>query len=235
MIARLFPDLSVRRRQPEIMDRPELDPRLHRAALRGLARVNAVSGTVRRLWAALRAPGRPRAKRVLDLACGGGDVAVGLARRAARAGARLEVHGCDVSPTALDRARQLAARHGVTVRFFRADALAPLPEGYDTLYCSLFLHHLDDDAAVRLLAGMGRVARSVLISDLVRSPIGYLLAYVGCRLLSGSPIVRSDGPVSVAAAFTPAEALALAGRAGLDGARLTTHWPQRFLLEWQAA
>jgi len=216
------------------MDQPGLDARLHRAALRGLARINAVSGTARHLWAALCEPGEEPPRRVLDLGCGGGDVAVGLARRAARGGTPLEVHGCDTSQLALERARELARRRGAAVHFFHADAGEALPGGYDAVYCSLFLHHLEDEAAVRLLAALRRATRRVLVSDLVRSPTGYLLAAIGCKLLTRSPVVHNDGALSVAAAFTLAEARGLAERAGLSGATLTRHWPQRFLLEWRA-
>src|SRR5262245_47736816 len=40
-------DLTHRRLEPEVMDRPDLDPRLHERALRGLARINALSLTAR--------------------------------------------------------------------------------------------------------------------------------------------------------------------------------------------
>jgi hypothetical protein len=50
--------------------------------------------------------------------------------------------------------------------------------------------------------------------------------------LSRSPVVRHDGPVSVAAAFSLAEARMLAQRAGLYGASLVRRWPCRFLLSW---
>jgi hypothetical protein len=58
------------------------------------------------------------------------------------------------------------------------------------------------------------------------------MAVVGCHLLSGSRVVHVDGPISVAGAFTPGEALSLAEQAGLQGATLTRHWPQRYLLTW---
>ena len=81
---------------------------------------------------------------------------------------------------------------------------------------------------------MGAAAgRAVLVDDLVRGRRGFALAWAGCRLLSGSRVVHHDGPVSVAAAFTPAEAIDLARRAGLDGATVTRHWPERFLLAWR--
>jgi hypothetical protein len=120
------------------------------------------------------------------------------------------------------------------VRFFRLDALGdPLPADFDVLSCSLFLHHLAEDDAVGLLRRMAQAARRmVLVNDLIRSPLGYVLAWCGCRLLSRSPVVHFDGPASVAAAFTLGEARALADRAGLAGAVLTRHWPERFLLTW---
>ncbi len=43
-----------------------------------------------------------------------------------------------------------------------------------------------------------------------------MLAWIGCHLLSRSPIVRHDGPVSVAGAYTIPEVRELAERAGLD-------------------
>jgi hypothetical protein len=73
----------------------------------------------------------------------------------------------------------------------------------------------------------------VLVNDLSRSRTGLFLALVGTRLLSTSDVVRVDGPLSVKAAFTPAEARALAERAGLRGAKVMRRWPCRWLLTWE--
>ena len=144
----------------------------------------------------------------------------------------MEVEGCDISAVAVDCARRQADALGAVVRFSTCDALgSSLPEGYDVVTCSLFLHHLDDAAAITLLGRMAAAARRlVLVDDLIRSRKGFLLAYLGCRLLSRSPIVHYDGPVSVAGAFTPREALDLAACAGLRDATVTRHWPERYLL-----
>ena len=65
----------------------------------------------------------------------------------------------------------------------------------------------------------GQAARQlVLINDLSRCGTGLLLAHLAGRLLTTSDVVRIDGPLSVRAAFTPAEAAQLAARAGLAGA-----------------
>ncbi|MEI6668232.1 MAG: methyltransferase domain-containing protein [Acidobacteriota bacterium] len=229
---------ASRFRTPELMDQPGLDQQEHVLALTALGRANLVSGTTAAIWPALRRIARSldnRPIRILDMACGGGQVAVGLAQRFARAAIPAEVLGCDVSQVALDYARALAARAGVQqVRFVQSDVMLDTwPTGFDVVHCSLFLHHLADEEAVELLGKMKQAAaRCVVVSDLRRTDLGWLFAWVGCRLLSRSRVFHVDGTRSVEAAFTAAEAHALAARAGLDRTEIRTHWPQRFLLTW---
>jgi 2-polyprenyl-3-methyl-5-hydroxy-6-metoxy-1,4-benzoquinol methylase len=230
--------LTERHRLPEIMDQPGLDPEQHASALRGLARINFWSGSARILWPPLAALARemaPAPVRILDVASGAGDVPIRLWRRARRHGLALEIAGCDVSPVALDFARRQAAEAGSDIHFFRHDALSgDLPTGHDVLLSSLFLHHLDNGQAIDFLRRMGQAAgRLVLVNDLVRSRVGLMLAHVATRLLSTSGIVHVDGPRSVEAAFTPAEALGMAQQAGLAGATVGRRWPYRYLLSWR--
>lgn len=229
--------LSQRNRTPEIMDDPNLESSEHERALCGLGRINWISRSASILWPSIaaeaaRSPGRPI--RVLDMACGGGDVSIALARRARRRGLDIQIDGGDLSPIAVEYAARIAASARVPVRFFRLDALNdPLPEDYNILACSLFLHHLAEEQAVVLLGRMAGASRSkVLVNDLLRSPIGYGLAWAGCRLLSRSPVVHHDGPASVRAAFRLEEVRDLARRAGLERARIDRRWPWRFLLSW---
>lgn len=220
------------------MDQPGLDERAHAQALRGLERVNRLSRSAAIFWPTLQALARQQSEaslRVLDLACGGGDVTVALAQLAARDNVPLNMAGCDISETALKIAEQRALTAGVSVEFFQQDVLAaPLPARFDVVICSLFLHHLDEAQAVGLLRTMSQAAeRAVLVNDLVRSRAGYWLAVLGTRLLSRSRIVHVDGPLSVAGAFTATEALQLFEQAGLPNATISRRWPQRMLLTWR--
>jgi 2-polyprenyl-3-methyl-5-hydroxy-6-metoxy-1,4-benzoquinol methylase len=231
-------DLHRRRLQPELMDQPGLDPDCHDQALHGLARINAVSRSAAILWPRLRSLARrlhPRPLRILDVASGAGDVPVQLEQMGRRTGLRLEIAGCDRSTEAVRHAARRAEEQQANVAFFPCDALAgDLPPGWDAVISSLFLHHLEADQAVLLLQRMARAAaRLVLVNDLIRSLPGYLLACLGTRLLSRSPLVHVDGPRSVEGAFILAEVRDLARRAGLQGARLSEHWPYRFLLAWR--
>src|SRR5512140_901727 len=92
-------------REPEIMDDPALDSGRHEAALRGLSRLNYLSGSARTIWppmAALAQQLGRRQLRVLDVATGAGDVPVRLWRMARRAGLHLEILGLDASPRAVE-------------------------------------------------------------------------------------------------------------------------------------
>lgn len=231
--------LSQRRIQAEEMDQPGLDPAAHRRALAGLARINRVSGTARFVWNALRPELERHASAatngpltLLDVACGGGDLVVDLARCARRTGYALHAAGCDKSAMAVRIARENAARHSLNIEFFEHDLIAyELHTQYDIVLCTLFIHHLADAECLRLLSGMAGAARRLMIvDDLSRGWLGLGLAQVGCRLLSSSAVVRVDGPRSVRAAFTPSEAVQLARAAGWRDVSVARHWPERFLL-----
>lgn len=231
-------DLTHRDRQPELMDDPALDADRHRHALNGLGRVNRFSRSTAILWPSVKDVSQKlngRRLRILDIASGGGDVALGLAKYAWRHHVNLEITGCDISPVAVQHATQLAKPFPFDLQFVAEDAIHGTLDGpYDIVMCSLFLHHLAEDDALVLLRRMKELAtHSVLVNDLRRTRLGYVLAWAGCRLLTRSPIVHTDGPLSVRAAFSVDEVRQLADKAGLAGASITTHWPQRFLLDWR--
>ena len=133
------------------------------------------------------------------------------------------------------RDRPRGAR-GADVRFFRWDALNDPPpdrDGYDVVTCSLFLHHLDDDDAVALLRTLAATAGACCWWTTWSGP-PRLCAGLG-RLPAVEPLARRPPRrPGLGRRGVPARgAVALAARAGLAGATLTRHWPQRFLLTWR--
>lgn len=230
--------LQERDRQPEVMDQPGLDPAEHERALAGLRRINGLSRCAAGLFKPIEALARehPAAElTVLELACGGGDTAIDLARMAHRHRLNLRISACDLNPEAVRIARRNASRRGVEVDLSVANALDdPGSARVDVVYCTLFAHHLDPPEVIHLLGVMAaRARRLVLLDDLIRSRLGFALAWMGTRLLSRSWVVHTDGPLSVRAAFTPEEILELAHRAGLDSAELQRCWPERYRLSWR--
>lgn len=230
--------LNNRDRQPEVMDQPGLDPKEHAKALMGLRRINAISrcsaGLFRPIEAlAITQPAKPL--RVLELACGGGDTAIDLALMAKRKGLALDIHACDLNPEAVAIAQTNAVRRQAALTVFTADALAKPTDhnSFDVVYCTLFAHHLDELDVVRLLEVMAlRSRKLVLVDDLIRSRLGFALAWIGTRLLSRSWVVHTDGPLSVRGALQPDEMMSIAKQAGLKDVQIKRSWPERYLLRW---
>ncbi|MFM7808598.1 MAG: methyltransferase domain-containing protein, partial [Planctomycetota bacterium] len=230
--------MFVRRHVAEWMDDPALPAAEHDRALRGLARLNAISRAHRLLWPRVRALSdrTRRPLRVLDLGSGGGDQPVRLDALARRHGVRLDWILSDCSAHALECARAHAAARGVRCEAVRVDALREtLPEA-DLVLNSLFLHHFDADDVVRILAGMRRAARlAVGVTDLRRTRPALGLVWLGSRALTRSPVVHHDAVASVRAAHEPSEIRALLGRADLGDATVDMADAVRWRLWWERA
>ena len=167
------------------MDDPRLDGDLHQAALRGLSRLNylrAVPGPSGRRWR--HWPGNsaasnyecsmwPAEREMYRCVCRAGQ---------RRAGLHLEIHGVDVSPRAIEFAARRAAGQQAAVHFSILDVLAgPLPEGFDVVTCSLFLHHLAEEQGVLLLQAMAKATKHlVLVNDLHRQAARTSTGPFGC-------------------------------------------------------
>ena len=234
----MFQWLQRRQCEPEVMDDPALDRQRHVAALRGIARLNAWSASTTTVWGAIARFARRNKLdrlRVLDVASGAGDIPLRLWHKARRANLHLDLHGVDISPKAIDFARQRAETHGAPITFSRLDVLNdPLPTGFDVVMSSLFFHHLEDPHATSLLRAMADAAsQMVLVNDLRRNLPGWLLAHAAARVFTRSDVVHVDAPLSVKAAFTPNEFRHLAMLAGLQDVTVRQRWPCRMLLTWE--
>ena len=162
---------------------------------------------------------------VLDVGSGGGDIPIQLVRWARRRRRRLRVIAVDRDRQILEVARR-RARAYPEISFVQADGLQ-LPVrlgGVDAAISSLTLHHLEPDAAPRLLGEMARVSRiGFVVNDLMRSRVAYVLVWLATRLFASNRVSRHDGPLSVLRAYTSREVRALARRAGIARIQITRH------------
>lgn len=236
----------IRMRVPELMDDPNLAPGLHADALKGLDTLNDISFTADILWKELKSLSEMRKAsanqqqgnqpiKVLDLATGSGDTLLRLAKIARHHNDRFEFVGTDFSPTAVQVATERAELDKQIVRFEQLNVLTdPLPRDFDVIMTSLFIHHLDPEQVVTLLEGMRESgAKLILVNDLLRSSLSWILVWLGTRIFSRSPIVHFDGPASVRASYTRQELLSMASQAGLASCQIKSLWPCRQLLVWR--
>lgn len=95
---------------------------------------------------------------VLDVGCGTGSLAIAAKRDVGPAGA---VFGIDASPEMLARADRKARKAGLEVAFQIAPAQAlPFPDArFDTLLCTIMLHHLPRPSRRQCVHEMRRVLK----------------------------------------------------------------------------
>ena len=134
----------------------------------------------------------PKSGYGIDLACGRGMAAVWLAARG------LTVHGVDVSPVAVQFARDLAARSGVgdRCRFDVFDLDVGLSDGPpgDVIVCHLFRDARLDKAVIERLAPGGLLAMAVL-SEVDHGPGPFRVARGELRAAFSALTTIAEGEV----------------------------------------
>ncbi len=101
-----------------------------------------------------------------------------------------------------------------------------LPQSFDYVLSSLFLHHFSDEQVIALLHNFYNVARrALLVCDLERHLIPYCFLPATKLLFGWKRITVHDGIISVRASFHADELLELSRVAGIADARVKTHRP----------
>jgi 2-polyprenyl-6-hydroxyphenyl methylase/3-demethylubiquinone-9 3-methyltransferase len=149
--------------------------------------------------------------KVVDVGCGGGLLAEGMARRGAR------VLGIDLAPEALVVARLHALEAGVAVEY-RASAVEDLAASesgsFDLVTCLEMLEHVPDPSAI--VEALGRLARPgghVICSTINRNPKAFALAIVGAEYVMR---LLPRGTHQYARLIRPSELSRWARAAGLE-------------------
>ncbi|WP_144710823.1 methyltransferase domain-containing protein [Curtobacterium pusillum] len=188
----------------ELMDDPDCDPRALARTFRRFALVNALVSGWRAAWRTHVAPALPAngRGRVLDVGCGGGDLARALVRWAAADGFEVEVVGADPDERAIAAANRSTPR-GVTFRQQSSAELVAAGERFDVVVSNHVLHHLGDEERHGFLADSERLASSrSLHSDIRRSASAYRAYAVGSTFVAAGTFVRVDGLRSIRRSFT---------------------------------
>lgn len=120
-------------------------------------------------------------KKVLDIGCGGGILAEGMAHRGAK------VTGIDMAAGSLDVAKLhlLESNLDIDYRQITAEELAELePAQYDVVTCLEMLEHVPEPASViAACAKLVKPGGHLFLSTINRNPKSYALAIVGAEYI----------------------------------------------------
>jgi 2-polyprenyl-6-hydroxyphenyl methylase/3-demethylubiquinone-9 3-methyltransferase len=155
-------------------------------------------------------------KKVLDVGCGGGILAEGMAGRGAR------VTGIDLSERAIKIARLHLLESGIDAEYKLASAedfAQENPENYDVVTCLELLEHVPDPAStVRACAMLARPGGDVFFSTINRNAKAYLFAVIAAEYVLG---MLPRGTHRFERFLKPSELSSMCRAAGLGVAHIT--------------
>lgn len=208
--------IPTRQRGFEYLDDPSLPAEVAAQSFRDIALANryfggtsAVLRELRAVLLELKLAGLSNFS-LLDVGTGLGDIPLAISHEAKRRGVTVQAIGLELTHT-FARVGQRRVANMVA-----ADArMLPLADNsIDVVTCSLVLHHLGDDDAIRMLRECDRVARRrVIVAELKRSWTAMGLLWLVSFPLRFHSISRHDGVVSIRRGFLVPELCALVARA----------------------
>lgn len=155
-------------------------------------------------------------KRILDVGCGGGLLAEGMAALGA------EVKGIDMGEAPLEVARLHLLESGLQVDYERipVERLAhEMPAHYDVVTCLEMLEHVPDPGSVvRACAELVKPGGHAFFSTLNRNPKSYLFAIIGAEYVLR---LLPRGTHDYAKFIKPSELAGWIRDAGLESADIT--------------
>ena len=201
---------ATRSAELEDMEAPDVAEQDLVACLNDLAKANAVSRarppTLRWLERATRSLPPGAAFSLLDVGYGQGDMLRAIHGWALRRGFKPHLTGIDLSPWSATAATA-ATDPELQISYLVGDVFDYAPDvPIDFVVSSLVAHHMPDELLVRFVRWMeANAERGWFINDLHRHPLAYY-GFMALSTVTGlHPMVRHDGLISVARAFTRAD------------------------------
>ncbi len=228
-------DLTHRCTENELMDDPSLSEVKLNEALKDISFVNKWLGgngiTVNAVRNIINQYPTKKEWTIADVGCGDGEMLRILSNCFNDRDITFKFIGIDISDKGLQRAKELSADFN-NIRYQNVDIfkIKENSQTYDLLISTLTLHHIKEKEILNFLKGMiQRSHYGIIINDLQRSPIAYLLFSIFSRIFIKSPIARNDGLISIASAFRRKDLEKYSKQLGLINYKITWKWAFRYL------
>ena len=227
-------DFTKRNRDQELMDNCVVDGNMLRKVLDDIDRTNTLLGgnhiTLKGVERLIQEQDQV-SYTILDMGCGNGSMLREVVKLGRRLGVTIEAIGIDLSEKGLDIAKA-ASSDFPEIRYLKQDILALAPDDLkcDILLCTLTMHHFYDENIPVFLNQFTKLASiGIVINDLQRSPLAYLLFKGFSAIFIRTKIAKHDGLISVRSGFIRAELELFAKELPLAKHDIQWKWAFRYL------
>ncbi len=168
---------------------------------------------------------------VVDIGCGSGDILKKIQKVSKHVHIPVNLVGVDANEHILDFAREKHFQHQ-QIQFVKADVLLETEKipFADVYMLNLFLHHFEMTDIRKILNNLLEKGPGlIVVNDLQRSRLAYILFTLLCKVKRTSTVTFHDGRLSITKGFDKKEMISMAE--GISGYEYKLHW--RWAFRWQ--
>ena len=159
-----------------------------------------------------------RPLRIVDLGCGGGDLALAVAKSLRQHKIECTITGIDGNANSLAYAKKKCAAY-TEINFIQADILSNQfsIQPCDILISSHFMYHFTADALVDFIKNnFSYISTALIFSELKRNRSAMRLFKFSSFFLPISKLAKEDGLLAIKRSFSEKEWLAILQQAGIE-------------------
>ncbi|PQJ32846.1 SAM-dependent methyltransferase [Nonlabens arenilitoris] len=221
-----------RNTDPEWMDDPNLDEQILQNAINDINKINKWLGGFKFTLSALQKELKKIKKStitIVDAGCGDGEMLRYLSSHINDS--RVKFLGLDFSANSIEQARQNSIEFS-DIRFRKSDILQinAADIDCDILISTLTMHHFNDTEIISFLKKFKEITTySIIINDLHRSRLAFMLFQLVCLIFIRNEISKHDGLISIASGFKRADFKRYAQMIPFNNDSIQWKWSFRFI------
>ncbi|MCF4101591.1 methyltransferase domain-containing protein [Gillisia sp. M10.2A] len=170
--------------------------------------------------------------KVVDVGCGNGAILREIAVWARKSDISIKLVGIDANTHAIQIAKRLSASYP-GIGFYTLNIFSEEFQQmeFDIVLCTLTLHHFKESEIISLLQNFHNQSKlGIVINDLHRSRLAYVLFQAFCKVFINNEIARKDGLISILRGFKKYDLQQLSS--SLTNATHHISWKWAFRYQW---